>query len=127
MKRFAAEVNREEAHRIVGLLARGVDPDKPDQVAPTNVLERPAVIRALFLAVEALSADDKVPSKEVRTGKPWSKDEDDELRFAVSQNDTLNVIASRHQRSEGGIVARMVRLGIVEDKNAARAFFRHLK
>jgi hypothetical protein len=129
MKRFTANIDRKEAHRIVSLIARGADPDKPDQRPTADVLERPGVIRALFLASEALnsSTDTLDTTKEVRKGKPWSKDENDELRWEISQNESLEAIAAKHGRSEGGIVARMVHIGLAEDRDAARSFFRKAK
>jgi hypothetical protein len=121
-----AEVTRKEAHRIVSLLACGFDPDRPERALIADVLERPNVIRALFLAAEALDGDLNRAETiaEPRMGKPWTKDEDDELRYETAQNESLGIISSRHQRSEGGIIARMVHLKIVEDRNAARTFFR---
>ncbi len=129
MSSSTAAVNRREALRIINCLAQGYDPDHPEGEVSSDVLHRPHIIRALFLAAEILegSNSDTESPKAPRVGKPWTKDEDDELRFAITQRETLAAITERHQRSTGAIIARMSHLGIVEDRNAARAFFRHVE
>jgi hypothetical protein len=55
-----------------------------------------------------------------RAGKPWSTDEDSQLREGFYKHEDLPILASRHKRSRGAIVARLVHLGLVDDRNEAR-------
>lgn len=125
MQSFPAEVSRKEAHRIVSLLAHGLDPDRPNLALSADVLHRPYVIRALFLAAELLKRDGNTgETKDDRVGKPWSREEDDELKDEISRQVGLKEIASHHQRSSGAIISRVVRLNLFPDSSAARAYFR---
>lgn len=125
MQSVPAKVDRKEAHRIVSLLARGLDPDHPDQVPEENVLHRAHVIRALFLAAETLRSEKSTGNvNDGRVGKPWSTEEDDELKDEIARQEELPSIALHHQRSSGAIVARVVHLRIFESRDAAREHFR---
>ncbi|QHS51347.1 hypothetical protein [Edaphobacter sp. 12200R-103] len=125
MQSIPAKVDRKEAYRIVSLLAHGMDPDQPNKALPADILHRPNVIRALFLAAEALQKyKNTTEAREGRVGKPWSREEDDELKDEIHRQVDLQVIASNHQRSSGAIIARMVHLDLFVDRDAARAHFR---
>jgi hypothetical protein len=102
-----------------------MDPEQPNNTLPEDVLNRPNVIRALFLAAEALHRSKNTSETNGgRVGKPWSREEDDELKDEIRRQIDLQVIASSHQRSSGAIIARTVHLDVFIDRDAARAHFR---
>jgi hypothetical protein len=83
---YSYEVHqRENARQVLRQLALGVDPRSGCAVAQNPLLQDPGVIRALFLAIEALT-DHEVPTppdtreKHLhRAGLPWSEEEDEQL------------------------------------------------
>jgi len=125
MKSSTAEEKLKEAHRIVGILARGLDPANDSASASDDVLNRPDVIRALLLAADALLAacGPTMNGHDDRVGEPWSEAEEDRLRRSISRRETLRNVAAGHGRSTGAITSRLVHMGLAEDPAAARAMF----
>ena len=119
---------KREALRVVRLLAQGLNPETLQRLEPTNVCQSGPVIRALFIASEVLkindspesTASEKKGKPSGRQGKPWLKDEDQELLKAFQPRHCLRSIAARHQRTEEGIASRLVRLGQTRDRAEAR-------
>ena len=128
---LSAESQREALH-ILKLLAQGTDPGTMQNLEPTNVCQSGLVVRALFIASEILDGCDCLRSHGVRKprgdsqrhGKPWLKSEDEQLLQAFQQRLCLRSVAARHQRTEGGIVSRLVRLDQVRDRAEARQLMR---
>lgn len=120
--------SQREALRVVRLLAQGLHPETMQNLEPTNICQSGVVVRALFVASEVLDGCDclrmieakKPPEQSNRHGRPWQKSEDEELLQAFQQRLCLRSVAERHQRTEGGIVSRLVRLGQVRDRAEAR-------
>ena len=124
--------SQREALRIVRLLAQGLNPQTMQNLEPTNVCQSGLVVRALFVASEVLDGCDCLRTSKVqqpreesqRHGKPWLKSEDEQLLQAFQQRLCLRSVAARHQRTEGGIVSRLVRLNKVRDRAEARQLMR---
>lgn len=55
-----------------------------------------------------------------RAGEGWTSSEDDEVSQAFHQGESLSVIARSQQRTRGAIAARLVRLGLVSNRQEAR-------
>jgi hypothetical protein len=125
MKSSTAELNVKEAHRIVGLLARGLDPADQSKALSLAALKRPEVIRALMAANDALRSTLEVgiASSGMKHEKPWTESDDDRLRLSISRRDTLNNVALRQRRSIDAITARLVELGVAGDLEAAKSLF----
>ena len=109
-----------EAKSIIEALANGVDPETGEVLSAQSVFNNPQVIRALFVATKAL---DSLVKKEKRektlpdnAGKSWSESEDSELLTAYDSRHVVKDIAVKHGRTEGSIVARLVRLGRIIKK-----------
>lgn len=116
----------QEAQRIVHSLAHGIDPDSGEVLAGDSPLCSANVIRALFLASTALS-DSKTTTASKRrapqpgnAGSPWSDEEAAELAAGFDAGVSIRYLAERHQRSIGGIRARLVRLGRITEGTKAR-------
>jgi len=110
----------QEARRVIDTLADGVDPESGEILPPESVLQRPSVLRALFVASRALAGEDTT-AKISRTppsqaGKPWSADEDRRLLDAFDQGASLAELTAAHGRSNGGIASRLVRLGRIKER-----------
>ncbi len=109
-----------EAIKIIQALANGIDP-VTGEVFPEEIsYNHPTVIRALFQALKAL---ERLSERERRertlpnnAGKPWSKDEDKLLVEAFDSGVPLSQIAAKHDRTEGGIASRLVRLGKIRER-----------
>ena len=55
-----------------------------------------------------------------KAGKPWSKEEEAQLIAEYQEGISANEIAKLHNRRKGAIAARLVRLGLITDRYAAK-------
>lgn len=101
-----------EAQQIVDQLVQGIGPDTGVVLRDESLFNSPNVLRALFLASKALSAYQ--PNKPVtnakvgNAGKPWTDEEAQRLVAAFDTGISIEELAIRHERSKGGISARLV-------------------
>jgi hypothetical protein len=93
-----------------------------------RVLQAPDVVRALFLAVDALDslqrqarARSHLPRN---AGKAWSREEDDRLLAAFDGGTTVEALTATHERTRAGIEARLVKHGRLELEQAPAARIR---
>ena len=104
-----------EALRIIQSLADGVDPHTGEVLPEDSAYQHPQVIRALFLAVQALERLEGRKRREERlpenVGKPWDRSEDVQLGEGFDAGMTIKELAKRHGRTSGAIQARLERLG----------------
>ncbi len=118
-------MNQEQARTLIAALADGFDPDTGDALPVDSVCQRPAVIRALYLAAQALAAGGAMaaaPARELprQAGKPWSQEEDEALAAAFKAGSSAGELAEAHCRTRGAIAARLVRLGLIEERKDLR-------
>jgi len=116
----------QEAQTILQALVIGVDPETGEILSETSPFNNIKVVRALHLAMQAIGS--KVPKTEKpkkdhpeRNGKPWTEEEDKDLVAAFKAAAPNGQIELRHKRSSGGIAARLVKLGLLEDRGEYRA------
>lgn len=109
-----------EAKMIIGCLADGVDPVTGELLHPQSIFNSPQVIRALFVAGEAL---ERMAEREERkstlpgnAGRSWSAEEERELLVLFDAGTSLKEIAAKHGRTEGAISSRLIRLGRINDR-----------
>lgn len=109
-----------EAKLIIETLANGIDPETGEDVSEQSIFNNLQVIRALFLATKALESMAKKEKREKtlpnNAGKAWSESEDNKLFVAFDSALSVQDIAAKHGRTEGSIVARLVRLGHIIKK-----------
>jgi hypothetical protein len=109
-----------DARELIDALARGIDPRTGAALQAPGPLDDPQVIRALFVASQLLAAAAKrvtpAPQRPGNAGKPWTAEEETLLAEAFDQGTSLRDLAQRHGRSPGGIAARLVRLGKIEER-----------
>ncbi len=111
----------EDAKKIIDCLADGADPTTGEVLPPENPFNNPQVIRALFVASEALGRraerEQRVRNLPPNAGKPWSEAQDKDLLADFDSGLPIRQLAAKHGRTEGGIASRLVRLGRVEERD----------
>jgi hypothetical protein len=118
-------VSPQEAKRVLDLLAKGVDPETGEVLPPDHVLNSPSVIRALFLGAQALAnvrikaekSNAPKPGAGPKAGKPWTPEEERRLVEAFERGASIEQMSEAHGRSKGGIAARLVRLGKIDERS----------
>lgn len=138
-----------EARRILRCLFLGVDPANHTRLSDECVVMQPEVKVALQLGVEGLqkaewilkrrspvlhqkASSSRTKRQELRkenastvdrAGQGWTASEEHRLREGLEQGLCLDHLSLSHGRSEGGILERMVRIGYVSSREAARQHF----
>lgn len=108
---------------IVKALAEGTNPFTGEVLEESHVCQHPDAVRALFHASAELERMAKREQRLERarltlpenTGKPWSIDEDRMLLTRFRNGVALNDMATFHNRTPGGIKARLEKLGQAVD------------
>jgi len=108
-----------EARQIIEVLAKGIDPATGELLPEDNPLHDKHVIRALFLAAQALAQQpvDETPARKplpAAAGKAWTAEEDRQLAEAFDGGTNVAALAEAHQRTRGSIRSRLIRLGRIQ-------------
>ena len=105
----------QEALTIVRKLAAGIHPETGEVLSSDSLYNHPQAVRALHRAMAALQFQDErdrtrkfLPSN---AGKPWSNQEDTQICDELLRGMSFEQIARTHNRTNGSIVARLVKLG----------------
>lgn len=113
------EINR--AKEILSTLAEGIDPTTGEVLPDICVCNKGEIVRAFYAVLNHL--DEKKPKKNmpVNVGMPWAK-EDEDLLISLYHSDTpKRDICKTLQRTESGVAARLVHLGIIENRDIFRS------
>jgi hypothetical protein len=104
-------MDKSKAITIVEALANGTDPMTDEVFPPESPYQHVEVVRALFMATEALK---KIKDKNAppvkgleNRGKPWDESEDEKLKDAFLEGRTIEELAIIHQRTAGAIRSRL--------------------
>ena len=106
-----------EAKQVIEVLAKGIDPETGEVLPQDSPINSPHVIRALFMAAQALeqAAADKPArakaDKPGNAGQAWTPEEDQRLLTAFDEGAAVADLAPIHQRTKGAITSRLMRLG----------------
>ena len=95
------------AAEIVKTLAGGVDPTTGEIISEESVYNKPDVIRALYILLDAVQ-EKTDPLR--NAGKPWNEIEDEKLKDEFASKLPISAIAIEHGRTEGAIESRLVQL-----------------
>jgi hypothetical protein len=127
------------AYDIIEKLALGIDPVTGAPLHNESALNQAVVIRALFMAKEALIAAGAAPGQQLRAhagkvaepgapndkvGKKWLDGDRAELLCMFQEAVPITQIAERLGRSTGGIIARLVHEKVLTDRDEGRALMR---
>ena len=112
-----------EARHVIETLAKGIDPETGEVLPDDSPIHSPMVIRALFLAAGALSQSSgkmerPKSAKPEHTGRSWSAAEQEQLLADFDSGIDVASLAQRHQRTTGGIRARLARNGRLNSQSA---------
>jgi hypothetical protein len=113
-----------EALTIVRKLADGVHPETGEVLQADCLYNHPQAVRALHRAIGALEFQDErerarkfLPGN---AGKPWTNQEDAQICDEIRRGMSFEQIAQIHNRTNGSIVARLVRLSKISAGPQAR-------
>ncbi len=109
-----------KAKEILSALAEGIDPTTGEVLPENSVCNKGEIVRAFYAVLNHL--DEKKPKKNLPTnaGKPWTK-EDEDLLVSLYRSGTLKrEICKTLQRTESGVAARLVHLGIIDNRDIFR-------
>ena len=104
----------QSARQIIDTLAQGIHPVTGEAMPDDSPYNAPPVIRALFVVSQALG--EGKPRKPPRAlppnaGKPWSAEDDAQLRHAFAQGGQVPQLAQAMGRSRWSVESRLVKLG----------------
>ncbi|WP_395402122.1 hypothetical protein ACHMW6_28830 [Pseudoduganella sp. UC29_106] len=105
-------------HDIIEKLALGVDPVTDSPLHNESIFHHPTVIRALFLAKDAVKLQNHAQSS---AWKKWEEDDRLKLLALFRQEVPIRDIAHQLGRSTGGVIAKLVREGALKDRDEGRA------
>lgn len=112
------------AKELLKLLADGVNPATGEVLSSADSCNQPDVIRALHFAVLLLEKAEKTKKRERRlpenAGKPWLQEDDAKLVQMFEEGRSKGDICDYFKRTEGGIASRLVRLGIIQNRDEFR-------
>ena len=104
-----------QALAVVRSLANGVDPESGEVFAAESPYQRPQVVRALYEAATALERQERYDRRRqqmpVKTGEPWSEEDDRKLLGAFDAGRALQELAAAHERTMGAVRARLLKYG----------------
>src|SRR5512140_692358 len=102
-------------------MADGVHPETREAITGGSLCQHPQVVRALNRAVQALEfqqgRERARRSLPANAGKPWTNGEDAQMCEELRRGINFEEIARLHNRTQGSIVARLIRLGKISDRN----------
>jgi hypothetical protein len=108
-------VDSAQALAVVRSLANGVDPESGEVFPAESAYQRPQIVRALYEAATALERVERFERRKaqmpVKTGEPWSEDEDRKLLAAFDAGRGLQELAAAHERTMAGVRARLIKYG----------------
>jgi len=108
----------EKAIEIITALAKGVSPRTGNPLPAKSRYRSPRTIKALLMAIDALEEMEIVRMSQLTSnaGKYWEEDEDERLITAYKSGKSIKRIADILGRTVGGIRARLIGHGLIEDK-----------
>ena len=112
------DINR--AKEILSALAEGVDPTTGEILPDNSVCNKGEIVRAFYSVLNHL--DEKKPKKNLpaNAGKSWTNEDEDLLVSLYRSGTPKRDICKTLQRTESGVAARLVHLGIIENRDIFR-------
>ena len=116
----------DRAREIVRALADGLDPLSGQRLPSNSPFRQSDVVSAFHVALEAMDRKNSPARLPIErnlqnAGAGWTTEEEQRLRSAFQAGKTIAEIARSHGRGEGGITARLVRLGLLQPNKVESA------
>ena len=108
------------AKEIVSALAEGIDPTTGEVLPDDSVYNKGEIVRAMYAVLNSL--DEKKPKKNLpeNAGKPWTKEDEAVLIELYRSGASKKEICKTLQRTVTGIAARLVHLGLIDNRDIFR-------
>lgn len=114
----------QEALAVIRKLADGLHPETGAKLPADNLYQHPQAVRAMHRAMGALEFQvERERAKKflpTNAGKAWSHQEDADICDEIRRGISFERIAQIHNRTNGSIIARLVRLGKISAGSQAR-------
>lgn len=109
------------ATELLATLADGVNPLTGEVLSSDELCNQGEIVRALYTVLAALTSEKKSkrPLPE-NAGKPWTSEDDSLLTAMYDAGCTNRDMCLRLKRTNTALAARLVRLGIIETREAFR-------
>ena len=118
--------------KIIEALANGINPLTGEVLPEESLYNSPEIIRALFSTLDFIKNPPKKQPKIKKTieqkqteniekglpknaGLPWTDDQKNELSNQFSDNETFDVLAEIHGRTEVAIFSQLKKQGLIEE------------
>lgn len=111
------DINR--AKEIIEALAEGIDPTTGELLSEDNVCNKGEVVRAFYSVLETLDKKRKKSLPE-NAGKPWTREDEELLKEMYANGSSKPEICRTLKRTVTGVAARLVRLGIIDNRDVFR-------
>jgi len=112
------DINR--AKEILSTLAEGVDPTTGEVLPDNSVCNKGEVVRALYTVLNSLNEKKAKKNMPQNAGKPWTEEDETLLIDLYRSGATKKDICNALQRTVTGIAARLVHLGIIDNRDIFR-------
>lgn len=107
----------EYAKKLLAALADGVDPLTGELLPEDSVCNKADIVRAFHCILKELP-EKKTQNKQQpeNHGKPWTEEDDATLCCMFDSGYTKKELCAHFKRTQGGIAARLIRLGKISDR-----------
>lgn len=108
-----------QAKEILKTLADGIHPITGEILPEEDSCNQPEVIRALHAVLQTLPDPKPIAAAKQgakNAGKPWTSEDDAALCRMFDEGSSVREMSQYFGRSRGGIAARLVRLGKIEER-----------
>lgn len=120
-----------EALRIIRSLVDGVNPCTGEMLPDDSPYQQSSILRALFIAVQALERLEERQKREQRlpqnASKSWDESEDKMLCTEFESGLTIMQLAQKHRRTLGAIQSRLEKLGKIPLYNRVQSLSASIK
>lgn len=107
------------AKEIIEALAEGIDPTTGEVLPDDHVCNKGEVVRAFYDVIETFDKKQKKNLPE-NAGQPWTEKDESLLKEMYSNGDSKSDICRTLKRSVTEVAARLVRLGIIDNRDVFR-------
>ena len=106
---------------MISTLAEGIDPTTGELLPEANVINKVEIVQALYTVLNYLDEKETKMNVPENAGKPWTKKDEKLLVDLYRSGAVKKGICNTLHRTETGIAARLVHLGVIESRDVFRA------
>lgn len=113
-------MHKNKAIEIIKALADGIDPTTGEVLPEDSVCNKGDIVRALYTVLECFDTNKSKKQMPENTGKPWTKEDENLLMELFHSGTSKKDICKTFKRTSTGIAARLVRLGVIKERDEFR-------